>query len=225
LARRWRVALGVPRLTDDPEEPSHLANGWQLGRRRPRAQAYRPLSPHIQYNYSGGSSTASRLGRRVTRDSPYPGLEAFTEEDGGDLLGRDVAAAKLLEAECRSWGIPRGSVKWLELPCCRGFGGWQVLVVGPAVLPRIRRGELRAQGSALWPQLIFSPRPQPLDALGEAGRAEGADHVSGDTGETSSTIRLTFFFAHTAAGQNRSWLRRTVPRPASANAESRRGGW
>jgi len=180
------------------------AQGVQAGRR------------NIQYNYFRGSSTRQQARPPVTRDSPYPGLEAFTEEDEGIFFGRDVAAAKLLE-RMSELGNPPGQREWLELLVLSGVSGaGKSSLLRAGVLPRIRRGELTAPGSALWPQLIFSPTAAPLDAL--------ARQVAPKARTTSAEILRNLIddpahFAHTA--RQIALAAPDGPAPASGNAESR----
>ena len=86
------------------------ARGFQFGRNS------------TQYNYFRGSSAGSRTRPPLARDSPYLGLEAFSEEDERIFFGRDEAASQVLN---RMSGLLNGSGQssWSELLVVSGVSG------------------------------------------------------------------------------------------------------
>jgi WD40 repeat protein len=185
-------------MSDDPQEPGSPAEevpaggGWTVDARR--AQGFQFGRNSSQYNYFRGSSAGSRTRPPLARDSPYLGLEAFSEEDERIFFGRDEAASQVLN---RMSGLLNGSGRssWSELLVVSGVSGsGKSSLMAAGVLPRILGGEL-APGSATWPYLIFTPTAAPLDELAKQvapkARADSAEILRNLTDDPVS-------FAHTA---------------------------
>jgi WD40 repeat protein len=93
-------------------------------------------------------------------DSPFRGLSAFEERDAAFFFGRETAARQVLERMSRQ-------LKGAGLLLVSGVSGaGKSSLLRAGVLPHIRRAGLAsAPGSALWPCLLFTPGPAPLDEL------------------------------------------------------------
>lgn len=147
-----------------------------------------------QYNYFRESSTRSRARPPLARDSPYLGLDAFSEAEERIFFGRDEAASKVLG---RMSGLLNGlgQSSWSELLVVSGVSGsGKSSLLAAGVLTQIRDDEL-APGSASWPYLIFTPTAAPLDELAKQmapkARVDPAEILRNLTDDPVS-------FAHTA---------------------------
>jgi energy-coupling factor transporter ATP-binding protein EcfA2 len=111
-----------------------------------------------------------------TVESPYLGLNAFNERDAVFFFGRDDATTAVLErmsAELQASGL-------LVVSGASGAGKSSLLQAG--VLPQLRGAGLKdAPEAAIWPCLMFTPGPAPLDELAVA--------VASVTGRDSAEVR------------------------------------
>ena len=121
--------------------------------------------------------------------SPYRGLSAFSERDAVFFFGREDATAAVLER--MSSQLP--ALGLLVVSGASGAGKSSLLQAG--VLPRLRGTGLKAAPeAAMWPCLMFTPGPTPLDelALGVAS-VTGSDiaRVRRSLGSDPGLFRLT----------------------------------
>ena len=130
----------------------------------------------INYNYNAWTWTDGVVppplaGVFGAVDSPYRGLNAFSERDAPFFFGRDSAATEVLE---RMSGQLDGT-GLLVVSGVSGSGKSSLLQAG--VLPRLRGAGLpSAPGAASWPCLLLTPARAPLDELAvQVARLTGAD--------------------------------------------------
>ncbi|WP_406051001.1 hypothetical protein [Streptomyces virginiae] len=114
----------------------------------------------LHLHYEAGVRRARRVEAGAEPgECPYPGLSAFSAEQGRWFFGRDGLTADLLVRldERLREGVP------LAVVSPSGAGKSSLLRAG--LLPAIARGSLPVVGSAQWPSLLFTPTGHPMQAL------------------------------------------------------------
>ncbi|TCO53665.1 NACHT and WD repeat domain-containing protein [Actinocrispum wychmicini] len=113
---------------------------------------------HVHYE-SGARRVAGAVD---VEDCPYPGLAAFTADQTSWFFGRDTLTAHLVGrlADRLDGGAP------LVVVGPSGAGKSSLLHAG-LIAAITERAVLPVAGSRRWPQLVFTPTGQPLDALVE----------------------------------------------------------
>jgi len=208
----WGATIDVIRRS-----PANLSKWWQLGVDARGARAYQPVAAIFSTTISVVPRPASRLGAGNPR-FPLSRLgSVLPKRTRGSLLAatfwpREVAGADV------GVGDPPGQREWLELLVLSGVSG-----AGKSSL--LRAGVLRgsAEGSSRrrlgrFGTAIFSPRRH-AGRIARQVAPKAADHVSGDTANSSTTGSLCPHRAPDRSGcAGRS-------RAASATPSRDRGGW
>ena len=121
--------------------------------------AARSATPRDTGPSADGQADVERL-LGMAIESPYRGLNAFTERDAAFFFGRETATAAVLERMSRL----AKDTSLLVVSGVSGAGKSSLLQAG--VLPQIQKAGLAgAPGAASWPCLVFTPTRAPLDEL------------------------------------------------------------
>ncbi|MCD2191938.1 hypothetical protein LQ327_00855 [Actinomycetospora endophytica] len=109
----------------------------------------------------------------------YQGLEPFGHDDADRFFGRDVAVARLLgRLDALHDSSAPGPLLVLGQS---GVGKSSLLAAG--LLPVLERDGLSSDPAvAQWPAAVFSPGPNPMQALADARAAVTAGHETGSPG-------------------------------------------